>query len=68
MPHRIEIIIYLGGNMTEEKKTIEQALAKQTTVIEELVKKLEDINSTLSGLSGEAKEIKDALTRRDRRK
>ena len=54
--------------MTEEKKTIEQALAKQTTVIEELVKKLEDINSTLSGLSGEAKEIKDALTRRDRRK
>jgi len=54
--------------MTKEKMTIEQELAKQTTVYKELVKKLENINSTLLDIREDFKEIKEASSRRNRRK
>jgi len=54
--------------MTKEKMTIEQEIAKQTTVSKELVKTLEDINSTLMEIREEIKEIKEEASIRNRRK
>ncbi len=54
--------------MTEGKMTIEQEIAKQTIVSKELVKTLENINSTLMEIRVELKEIKEMASKRDRRK
>ena len=53
--------------MTEGKMTIEQEIAKQTSVSKELVKTLENINSTLMEIRVELKEIKEVASRRNRR-
>ena len=58
----------MGGKMTEKKMTIEQEIAKQTTVSKELVKTLENINSTLLEIRVELKEIKEVASQRNRRK
>ena len=54
--------------MTEGKMTIEQEIAKQKIVSKELVKTLENINSTLMEIRVELKEIKEVASKRDRRK
>ncbi len=54
--------------MTEKKMTIEQEIAKQTIVSKELVKTLENINSTLLEIRVELKEIKEVASQRNRRK
>ena len=54
--------------MTEKKMTLEQEIAKQTTVSKELVKTLENINSTLLEIRVELKEIKEVASKRNRRK
>ena len=54
--------------MTKEKMTIEQEIAKQTIVSKELIKTLENINSTLLEIRVELKEIKEMASKRDRRK
>ena len=54
--------------MTEGKMTIEQEIAKQKIVYKELVKTLENINSTLMEIRVELKEIKEVASKRDRRK
>jgi len=54
--------------MTEGKMTIEQEIVKQTIVFKELVKTLENINSTLLEIRVELKELKEMASKRDRRK
>ena len=54
--------------MTEKKMTIEQEIAKQTIVSKELVKTLENINSTLLEIRVGLKEIKEVASQRNRRK
>ena len=54
--------------MTEGKMTIEQEIVKQTIVFKELVKTLENINSTLLEIRVELKELKEVASQRDRRK
>ena len=56
------------GKMTEGKMTIEQEIAKQTIVSKELIKTLENINSTLMEIRVELKEIKEVASKRNRRK
>ncbi len=58
----------MGGKMTEKKMTIEQEIAKQTIVSKELVKTLENINSTLLEIRVGLKEIKEVASQRNRRK
>ena len=48
--------------------TTEQEIAKQTIVSKELVKTLENINSTLLEIRVELKEIKEVALQRNRRK
>ena len=48
--------------------TIEQEIAKQTIVSKELIKTLENINSTLMEISVELKEIKEVASKRNKRK
>ena len=48
--------------------TIEQEIAKQTIVSKELVKTLENINSTLLEIRVELKELTKVASRRNRRK
>jgi len=54
--------------MTKEKMTIEQEIANQTIVSKELIKTLENINSTLLEIRVELKEIKEMASKRNRRK
>jgi len=48
--------------------TIEQEIAKQKIVSKELVKTLENINSTLMKIRVELKELREVASRRNRRK
>ena len=48
--------------------TIEQEIAKQTIVSKELIKTLENINSTLLEIRVELKELKKVASTRNRRK
>lgn len=54
--------------MTEKKVALEQDTAEQVIVSKELVKTLENINSTLLEIRAELKEIKEVASQRNRRR